>query len=231
MDPSSWGDTIGLVLELALIEVVEFLENCLLKKLRVKSCNTVDGVRADNGKISHSNLLWPSLLNKTHPLNLLVITWILLLQLTNVQMVDLVDNLQVSWQQSANEINRPLLKSLWQDSVIGVREGMVSNIPCFLKAQLFFINQDSEQLDGGDGWMRVIQLDFVFLGEKSESIVVSLLISADHIIDGGGAEEVLLLETELFTRVGAVVGVENTCNVLSILSFSYGSMIIRGVEF
>jgi len=75
---------------------------------------------------------------------------------------------------------------------------MITNIPRLLKAQLLLINQNSEQLDGCDCGMRVVQLDFILLGEKGESIIVSLLVSANHIVDGCGAEEVLLFESELF---------------------------------
>jgi len=98
MNPSSWSDTIGLVLKLTLIEVIELFENSLLEKFRVECCDTVDGVGADDGKVSHSNFLWPSLLDQTHSFDLLVITWVLLLQLADVQVVDLVDEFQVSWE-------------------------------------------------------------------------------------------------------------------------------------
>ena len=39
MDPSSWSDTIGLVLELSFVELIELRENGFLQKLGVKGCD------------------------------------------------------------------------------------------------------------------------------------------------------------------------------------------------
>lgn len=88
VDPSSWGNTVGLVLDFTWVEVVEFLENGSFQELGVKGSDTVNGVRTDDTEISHSNLLWPSLLDETHSTDLLAISWVLLLELSNVDMVD-----------------------------------------------------------------------------------------------------------------------------------------------
>mgnify|MGYP001470367576 CR=1 FL=1 len=48
MDPSSWCDTIGLVLELSFVELIELLEDGGLEQLGVQGCDSVDGVRAYN---------------------------------------------------------------------------------------------------------------------------------------------------------------------------------------
>lgn len=98
MNPSSWSDSVGLVLELAWVKGIELTENSVLEELRVKSSDTVDSVRADNGKIGHSNLLWESLLDQGHSADLFSISWVLLLQLGKVDVVDQVDEFQVSWQ-------------------------------------------------------------------------------------------------------------------------------------
>ena len=83
MDPSSWGNTVGLVLNFTWVKVIEFLENGSLQELGVKGSDTVDGVRTDDTEIGHSNLLGPSLLDETHTSNLLSIYWVLLLELSN----------------------------------------------------------------------------------------------------------------------------------------------------
>ena len=107
---------------------------------------------------------------------------------------------------------------------------MVANIPCLLKSQLLLINQNSQQLNGGNGWMRIIQLHFVLLRKESKSIIMPLFVSSNHVVDRCRAEEVLLLESELLSGVGRVVGVENTCDILSLLSFSNGTVVVTGVE-
>jgi hypothetical protein len=120
MDPSSWSNSIGLVLELSRIQLIEFTENSLFKKLRVESSNTVNSVGADDSKISHSDFLWPSFFNQGHSTNLFTVSWVFLLQLGQVDVVDQIDELQVSWQESLDKINGPFFKGFWQDGMVGV---------------------------------------------------------------------------------------------------------------
>lgn len=46
-----------------------------------------------------------------------------------VDLVDLVDDLQVSGQQGLQQLHRPALQSLGQDGVVGVGEGASGEIP------------------------------------------------------------------------------------------------------
>jgi hypothetical protein len=64
----------------------------------------------------------------------------------------------------------------------------------------------------------VIKLDLVELGELVPVGVVELE-ALDDVLDGSTAEEVLLLESQLFAFVGGVVGVEHASDVLSSLAF------------
>lgn len=78
--------------------------------------------------------------------------------------------------------------------------------------------------------MSIIQLDLVLFREILESIVVNFLVSKDDIVDGSRAEEVLLLKSELLTGIGGVIWIEDTGNVLSILSLANGTVVVTGVE-
>jgi hypothetical protein len=230
MDPSSWGNTVSLVLDFTWVEVIEFLENGGFQELGVKGSDTVDGVRTDDTEISHSDLLWPSLFDKTHSTNLLAISWVLLLELSNVDMVDEVNKLKMSWEQSTNEFNGPLLEGLWQDSVVGVREGLVADVPCFLESEFLLIDEDSQKFDGTDSWMSIVKLDLVLVSKSGESVIVSIFISSNDIVDGGGAEEILLLQSELLTGISGVVWIKDTGDVFGILSLANSTVIVTGVE-
>ena len=151
----------------------------------MESSDTVDCMRADNGEVSHSNLLWPSFFNKRHSHDLLIISWVLLLQFSQVNMVDQINELQMSWQKSSNQLNRPLLESLWQNSMVSVREGVVDDVPSLFKGEHLLIDQDSKKLDGGNGWMGIVQLNLVKICKLGKSIVVLSLVSPDNIVDGG----------------------------------------------
>lgn len=133
VDPSSGSDTVRLVLELSFVELIELLENGGLEELRVQGSDTVDGVGADDGEVRHSDLLWPSFFDQTHSHDLLVIARVSLPQFLEIQVVDVVDQFQVSGQQAANQVNGPLLKSLRQDGVVRVGEGVVADIPGLLE--------------------------------------------------------------------------------------------------
>lgn len=185
MNPSSRSDTIGLVLKFTWIEHIELLKDGIPEELRVKSGYTINGVRADDREESHSNLLWPSFFNQAHSLDFLVVSWVLLLQLLNVNVVDKIDKLEVSWEESADELNGPFFEGFWENSMIGVGKGVINNVPSLFEREGFFIDEDSEELDGGNSWMSIIQLDFVELGKSGESIIMFAFISTDDIIDRG----------------------------------------------
>ena len=59
-------------------------------------------------------------------------------------MVDQVDEVKVPWEQLANEVDRPLLKGLWQHCVVSVRESVVDDLPRFIEVQLLLVDQNSE---------------------------------------------------------------------------------------
>lgn len=57
-----------------------------------------------------------------------------------------------------------------------------------------------------------------------------LFVSSDDIINTSRAEEILLLESKLFTGVRGIVRVEDTGDVLCLLSLLNSSLIIARVE-
>lgn len=56
----------------------------------MKSGDTVNFVRADNGKIGHSNFLWISFFDQGHSSDLFSISWILVLELVEIDMVNII---------------------------------------------------------------------------------------------------------------------------------------------
>lgn len=230
VNPTTRRDTVGLVLELARIELIELAEDSGSQQVSVKLGDTVDGMRAYNGEVSHADLLGVALLNETHALNLLLVTGVLLSQLLQVNVVNEIDELEMTRKKTANQVDGPLLKGLRKHSMVGIRERVVDDAPGLLKAEHLLIDENTQKLNSGNGRMGIVQLHAVLLGEHSKSVVVLLLISADHVIDGSRAEEVLLLETELLTGISAIVGVEHGRDVLGLLSLGDGTLVVRRVE-
>jgi hypothetical protein len=133
IDPSSWGDSVSLILDLTWIELIELTEKSCLQQVRMESSHTINSMGANDREICHSNLLWPSFLNKTHPSNFGWISWIFLLKLGDIDMVDQIDEIHVSWQQVLNQIATPLLKCFWKYCMVGITESVVHNIPSLLE--------------------------------------------------------------------------------------------------
>ena len=184
VDPSSWSNSVGLILKLSWVELVEFLENSLFQQLRMKGSDSIDCVRANNTQIGHPDFLGVAFLNEGQPLNLGTITWVLLLQFGQVNVVDQIDELHVSWKKIGNEVNGPLLESLRQHSVVRVREGMINDLPCGFERQLLLINQNTEQLDSSNCWMSIVQLDLVLGGELCEGIIVTTFVFSNDVVQG-----------------------------------------------
>ena len=196
----------------------------------MQSRDTVNGMRAHNGQESHAHPLLISLLNEGHPADLLGVTRVLSPHLFQEVVIDEVDQVHVPRQQLCQQGYRPLLERLWQDCVICIGEGVVDDVPRFPVVELLLVQQDPEQLDRRDTWMRVVELDLTFVRELGPVIGVLLFVARNDIAEGGRAEEVLLLQTKFFTAGCRVVGIEDTGDVLSRLPLGDGSKVVTRVE-
>jgi len=76
----------------------------------------------------------------------------------------------------------------------------------------------------------VVKLDLVLLLELRPVVIVGLFVPPNQISDSSTAEEVLLLQSQLLSRLCGVVGVQDTCDILSFLSLSDGAVVVTGVE-
>ena len=73
--------------------------------------------------------------------------------------VDLVDDLQVSGQDSLKHGHRPSLQSLREQRVVGVGKRLGADAPCSIPAQILCVHQNVHELRDGQSWVGVIQLD------------------------------------------------------------------------
>ena len=78
--------------------------------------------------------------------------------------------------------------------------------------------------------MRVVKLDLIFVCELRPIISMVLLISTDDVLKRSGAEEVLLLKTELLSAWSRVIGVKDACDILSGLTLSDSPKVITRIE-
>jgi hypothetical protein len=101
MNPTSWSNSIRLVLDHAREVQIEILEDGVSQYLGVNGSNSVDCVRADDREESHPDLLLRAFFDKGHPRNLVIVSWVLGLQIFQEEEVHLVDQVKMSGKEFA----------------------------------------------------------------------------------------------------------------------------------
>ena len=91
--------------------------------------HTIDAVRTYDRQMRHANLLGGALFDEAHALNTAFICWKQPANIAQETSIDFVDNLELPWQQIFEPCHRPLLEGLGQQCVIGVRQGVLCDIP------------------------------------------------------------------------------------------------------
>lgn len=96
--------------------------------------------------------------------------------------------------------------------------------------QALNINQNTLQLDNGKSRVSVVELDSDLVGEFLPG-ALGLLEAAHNIIQRGRHPEVLLLQSQFFTLVQVVVGIQHGANGLGSLLVCDCAFVVAIVEF
>ena len=191
---SSLGDTVGLVVETLREHLVEVLQRLMLQDLRVQSCNTVYRITCNDRHMRH---LYLSVIQNRHLADLVlnvypVLTAVSALDLHYKSAVDLLNDLINSGQQLGEQVDRPLLKCLSHNRMVGICTGSGGDIPCLVPAETIVIQKDTHQLRDGHGRMGIVQLEGNLLGKLSDIIVFSHKLLYCF-LNRGRDKEILLL--------------------------------------
>jgi hypothetical protein len=71
-------------------------------------------------------------LNQRHSADFCFITWVLLSQFLQIDMVDHEDKIHVAGEQFSEQTTRPLFKGFWQHGMVSVGESVVDYVPSLL---------------------------------------------------------------------------------------------------
>ena len=144
--------------------------------------------------------------------------------------VDFVNDLQVTREELFEEADGPLLEGFRHQGVVRVSERLGDDVPGFVPFHVLDVEEDAHHFGDGDCRVRIVQLDGDLLGEELPVVVVQLLEAADNVLQGGGAQEVLLLEAQFLTVHGGVVRVENLRNRFGEFHVLHGGDVVAVVE-
>ena len=79
--------------------------------------------------------------------------------------------------------------------VVSVADGVGDDVPRLVPAVPLHVQQDAHQLGDDQGGMGVVDLDHMLLVEVVQSAVMGQML-AENGLNGGGDEEVLLLQSQ-----------------------------------
>ena len=205
---SSLSDTVGLVVELLRHHLIEIFQFAFLEDIGMQACHAVDGKASGDGKMSHAHL---SVIEDCHLAYLFLVARIFGLNLHNETAVNLLHDLIYTRKQSGEQLDRPFLKSLCHDGVVGVRTGLCGHIPRLFPCEVLLIHENTHQLGNCHRRMSIIQLEGHFLMELTD-IIMSLFVFLYRSLHGSGDEEILLFQTKLLTCHMVIVRVKHFAN-------------------
>ena len=106
--------------------------------------------------------------------------------------------------------------------MVGIGENLFYHLQCRIEIHELFFQKNAQQLGNGHGGMGVVELHHIGFGEVGEVRSVLLPVPPDNALQGSAGEEVFLLQPELSSLVGVVVGIQAGGNGLCFLPVLHG---------
>ena len=144
--------------------------------------------------------------------------------------VNLIDDLHMARQQRFHQLLIPALQRFRHQGVVGVGEGAAGDGPGVVPAQLMLVDQHAQQFRDGNGRMRVVKLNNFEVRQLSQ-LAARQVVSTQNVRHGAGALEVLLHQTQLFTRQMIIVRIEDFSQLLGVDPLLLGAQEVTVVEF
>ncbi|MNV13208.1 hypothetical protein D3C71_1038390 [compost metagenome] len=226
-DPATRRDAVGDVMELVRPKLVIFREQIFDHQIRVQRRHTVHRKAADHTHIRHADLFIvhhrqfrphrfvarPGFAHQHFEL-----------------VVDLINDLHMARQKRFHQLLVPALQRFWHQGVVGVSEGLASDRPGRIPAQLVLIEQYAQQFRDRDRWVSVVQLDN-FVIRQLRQLTARQMMATQDIRHRTGALEILLHQAQFFTRQMVVVRVQNFGQLLGVDTLLFGTQEIAVVKF
>ncbi len=111
--------------------------------------HTVYGMAANNGQVGHAYAFFFPLFDKRHTAQAIDVIRIETDNVVQKAPVDLVNDLQVTWQHMFQHTYAPAFKCFRQDGMIGVGKRFLAYFPGFLPIQLFVVDKNTHKFGYG----------------------------------------------------------------------------------
>ena len=194
--PSSEGDTVGLVVELLRIKFIKIMELRVFQNLRVDRRHAVHGKAVVDIDVRHVHLL--VLVDDPYIFVLRIFLPYLLIQFLNNRHKLRHHFLQI--------FQRPFFQRLRQDRVICVSAGFAHHIDRLVHGKRLILHQYPDQFRDDHGGMGIIDLDHTVIIELSQILLLffqllqnKLRAVADH--------KILLIDSEKISRLIGIIGI------------------------
>ena len=146
-------DTVGHIAESLGVHSVEILEYRLYENIRVELGNSVDIMRADNAKVSHTHL---TVADNAHRGNSVPVARESVPRVLTEALVYLLDDRIYSRETELEEILVPLLKRLGHYGVVGVGAYLYYHIPRSLPRDEVIVDEYSHKFGDAECGVSVV---------------------------------------------------------------------------
>ena len=192
--------------------------------------DSVRAVRTRDGQIGHPHLPFCAFLDETHTLYPSFIAGKSRSHVIEQPAINLVDDLEVTWQQDLEPFDRPFLQSFGKQRVIGVGQRFYRDGPSVIPTEMDLVEQNPHQLRYCHCRMRVVELDGDFVGE-CVPVGVGHAKTAHEIRERAGHEKIFLHETQPLPHGCVIVGIEHPCKRFGPEGFRQSPDEITAAEF
>src|SRR5262245_1993205 len=169
----------------------------------------VGAVTSDHGEMGHAHLPRWFLLDETHAPNAIALFWVAAPDVVEEAAIDLVDDLQMPWDQHLEQLDRPLLERFREQGVVRIREGAYGEVPGLLPPAFSLVEQEAHQFGDSERRVSVIELDGNVVRQRRPIIARAVAETVDDILQRATDHEVLLEEAQRPAGLGGVVGIED----------------------
>ena len=203
-EPPPCGNSVGYAAEAFRKSLIHGGENAGFHDLDMVSRNAVYAVAAVNAEVRHIYLIAA---DNRHALNILG-GKAPPAEIFPLAAVKLLHNGENSGQERTEHGQIPVLKRLRQNSVVRIAEKTAAKLLGVFPSEAAFVKQHPHKLRNGKGGVGVVDVNGGLLRQVFQGAVFGK-VAANYVLNGGAAEEILLLEAKQLALRMTVIGVEN----------------------